>query len=122
MPFNLERTTHYFKPLPDDGVQTVVADNASERDQVRLVREHLREEAKAFARGDFEDPEQIHGRGMPGLDVLRSRYDEISLTLSPTPAGARLRYTSEASEVVNALHHWFEAQLMDHGDHAEQGG
>lgn len=122
MPFDLERTTHYFKPLPDGGVQTVVADNPSDRDQVALVRDHLRKEVKAFAKGDFGDPEQIHGREMPGLDVLRSRYDEMSLTVSATAAGGRIRYTSEASEVVDALHRWFEAQLVDHGDHAEQGG
>lgn len=122
MPFDLERTTHYFKPLRDGGVQTVVADNPSDGDQVTLIRAHLRKEAAAFARGDFGDPEEIHGPGMPGLDVLRSRYDEIDLTLTSTSAGARIRYTSKAPEVVDALHRWFEAQLMDHGNHAERDG
>ncbi|MDP9066766.1 MAG: aspartate carbamoyltransferase [Actinomycetota bacterium] len=121
MPFDLERTTHYFKPLTDGGVQTVEADDPSDAEQIRLIREHLRKEAVAFARGDFGDPEQIHGPDMPGLEELRGSYDDIALAFSPTPAGGRIRYKSSVPQVVDALHRWFEAQLMDHGDHAAHG-
>lgn len=118
MPFDLERTTHRFKPLPDGGVQTVVADNPSDSDQVTLIREHLRKEAVAFAKGDYGDPEQIHGRDMPGLDELRASFDEVAVAFSETSVGARIRYTASTPQVVDALHRWFEAQLMDHGDDA----
>lgn len=121
MPFDLERTTHYFDPLPDGGVQAVKADDPSDREQIQLIREHLRKEAAAFARGDFGDPEQIHGRDMPGVEELRMSYEEVTITFSTTPTGARIRYRTRAPQVVDALHRWFDAQLMDHGSDAAHG-
>ena len=118
MPFDLERTTHYFKPLPNGGVQTVEADDPSDRHQVQLIREHLLKEAEAFSKGDFGDPQQIHGRHMPGLEQLRLSYDEIAVRFSTTPAGARIHFRTRAPHLVDALHRWFAAQVMDHGDHA----
>lgn len=119
MPFDLERTTHIFKPLADGGVQSVIADEPVDRKQVTLIRQHLRKEALAFSRGDFTDPEHIHGPGMPGLDLLTTRYEEISVRFSRTPTGAEIRYRTDPPEMVDALHAWFQAQLMDHGDHAQ---
>lgn len=122
MPFDLDRTTHLFDPRPDGGVQKVVADDPADRRQVALIREHLRDEARRFSRGDFGDPEAIHGHDMPGLATLRSRYEDITVELTPAPGGAVLRYRSDSPAVVDALHLWFEAQLMDHGAHARRGG
>ncbi|MFJ3976495.1 hypothetical protein [Streptomyces sp. NPDC090021] len=34
---------------------------------------------------------------------------------------AALTYTTEDSALVDALHDWLEAQLGDHGAHAESG-
>jgi hypothetical protein len=61
MPFDLDAATHRFDPDPDGLTQTVVADDPSDSDQVALVREHVRDEADRFARGDFDDPAHIHG-------------------------------------------------------------
>jgi hypothetical protein len=121
MPFDLERTTHVFRPLPDGGVQTVTADDPVEQEQVALIRSHLRQEARAFMRGDFGDPAEIHGSEMPDLAQLSENYDQITIDFSETDAGARLRYRAGDPRVVDALHRWFEAQLMDHGEHAEHG-
>lgn len=119
MPFDLERTTHIFEPLDDGGIQRVTADDATDREQISLIREHLAKEADAFARGDFSDPERIHGDNMPGLRELRSGYEDIEVSYSELPAGGRIRYRSSNASLVQALHGWFEAQVMDHGDHAE---
>jgi len=121
MPFDLERTTHVFEPATYGGVQSVVADDPSDKVQVRLIREHLRAEAAAFSGGDFGDPAEIHGDDMPGLAELRRGYREINLTFEATPSGARITYRSDDSAIVGALHAWFEAQVGDHGEHAEGG-
>lgn len=122
MPFDLERTTHVFEPLADGGLQSVVADDPNDREQVTLIRRHLRKEARAFSNGDFSDPEHIHGSGMPGLDQLKVGYKEISVGFSSTATGAQIRYRTDSPGLVVALHAWFQAQLMDHGDHAQHGG
>jgi hypothetical protein len=119
MPFDLERTTHIFEPRDYGGVQTVIADDPADRDQIRLVRQHLKAEADAFARGDFSDPANIHGDEMPGLRKLEENYAAIEVTFELTAGGARITYRSTDPEVVEALHDWFEAQVSDHGSHAE---
>lgn len=121
MPFDLEQTTHHFTPTETGGVQDVVADQADDAKQADLIRTHLQQEAKAFSQGDFGDPAQIHGDSMPGLAELQDGYKHIEVRYREQPDGATLTYTTEEPALVDALHDWFEAQLGDHGDHAEAG-
>jgi hypothetical protein len=121
MPFDLDQTTHVFATRPTGGIQTVSADDRDDAEQVALIRMHLREEAAAFRRGEFVDPAAIHGMAMPGLAVLRARYRELEVVYEDAPAGGRIVYASDRPELVQALHEWFDAQLMDHGDDARDG-
>jgi hypothetical protein len=118
MPFDLDRTTHQFTKTDTGGVQTVVADDPQDTTQVSLIRQHLAEEVDRFRRGDFSDPGRIHGAGMPGLAALRAHGGRITIDYEATPAGGRVTYTTGDAELRNALHHWFDAQLSDHGQHA----
>lgn len=119
MPFDLDATTHRFEPTSDGLVQTVTADDPADAEQVALIREHLIEELDRFADGDFEDPAAIHGADMPGLAELRGRADDLEVALDELPGGARLTFTTDAPALVEALHRWGEAQVSDHGAHAE---
>jgi len=121
MPFDLEATTHRFEPTDDGLVQTVVADDPSDATNVALVREHLAAEAERFAAGDYADPAVIHGDGMPGLAELEAGADRIEVAYVETAAGGRITYTTGDAALVDALHDWAEAQVMDHGAHAEAG-
>jgi len=118
MPFDLERTTHYFEKADDGGLQTVLSDDA-DPDQVALIRAHLASEAERFARGDFHDPSMIHGEDMAGLHALVTGHDRITVTYREVADGAEIRYESEDPALIEALHQWFDAQLRDHGEHAE---
>src|SRR5690606_17768686 len=118
-PFDLDATTHRFEPLDDGLLQTVVADDSADADQVALVREHLTEEAERFSDGDFDDPASIHGEEMPGLEELRTGFDEIEVAYAEVADGATITYTTAEADLVEALHDWAEAQVTDHGDHAE---
>ena len=121
MPFDLEKTTHVFEPTRTGGVQQVVADDPSDGEQVALIRAHLREEAEAFRRGDLSDPAKIHGQDMPGLEKLQAGAAEIDIRYSELPDGAQIEYETSDPALVSALHEWFDAQLSDHGGHAEGG-
>ncbi len=122
MPFDLDKTTHVFEATESGGVQEVVADDPADGEQVALIREHLREEAEAFERGDFSDPAEIHGENMPGLKELEAGASRIETRYAELPAGARIAYSTEDPALVSALHQWFAAQLSDHGDDAAPGG
>jgi hypothetical protein len=121
MPFDLEATTHTFAPTEDGGVQTVVTDDPADQEQIALVRSHLQEEASLFRAGDFGDPATIHGHDMPGLSILEASATKLTITYRNLPAGGEVTYRSDDPAVVEALHVWFEAQLMDHGEDAESG-
>lgn len=121
MPFDLEQTSHHFTPTDTGGVQDVVADRPGDTEQIGLIRAHLQKEAEAFRRGDFGDPAKIHGATMPGLAQLEDGYTRIEVGYQDRPDGATLTYSTEDPTLIDALHDWFEAQLSDHGDHAESG-
>jgi hypothetical protein len=118
MPFDLERTTHVFEKLPDGGLQTVRADDPADTAQVQLIQAHLASEAERFRQGDFSDPAAIHGHAMPGLAELRAGANRIDVRYSALSDGAQIRYTTGDPALIESLHHWFDAQLMDHGTDA----
>jgi hypothetical protein len=118
MPFDLEQTTHVFQPLDGGGLQTVTAKDPSNRQQIALIQAHLQEEAEKFRRGDFSDPAKIHGEDMPGLAALRAGAGHIGVQYITLPNGAQIRYTTTEPTLIMAIHHWFMAQLADHGRHA----
>lgn len=120
MPFDLDRTTHQFTKNDTGGVQTVVADDPQDTTQVNLIRQHLTEEVDRFRRGDFTDPARIHGDEMPGLAALRAHGGRITIDYETTPDGGRVTYTTSDAGLRNALHHWFDAQVGDHGQHASR--
>jgi hypothetical protein len=121
MPFDLDATTHTFTDTDTGGVQLVTADDPADERQIELVRGHLREERERFSRGDFDDPAAIHGEDMPGVAELAAGYDRITVTYADHPAGAELTYATDEPELVEAVHAWFERQVMDHGEHAHAG-
>ena len=117
MPFDLERTTHVFRKVPEGGVQQVVSDDG-DPGQIELIRDHLREEATRFASGDFHDPEMIHGEEMPGLHDLVTGHESLSIEYVDLPMGGQITYSTTEADLIAALHAWFDAQLSDHGAHA----
>ena len=119
MPFDLDETTHIFSSTDTGGIQDVVADDSADTVTIDQIRLHLAEEADKFTSGDFSDPEAIHGPAMPGLAILKDRYEEIEIDLTETSLGASLQYTAQDPDLVAAIHDWFSAQTSDHGSHAE---
>lgn len=117
MPFDLERTTHEFTDQADGGVETVVAEDPSDAQQITLIQQHLREEAEAFAEGDFSDPATIHGNDMPGLDALSEGGIRIDVRYEALVDGARITFSTNEPDLVAALHDWFAAQRGDHAEH-----
>jgi hypothetical protein len=91
----------------------------ADAEQVSLIREHLSEEAERFSRGDFHDPAMIHGDDMAGIHALVVGYEKLVVAFAEVEGGAEIRYSSADPDLVVALHEWFDAQLSDHGDHAQ---
>ncbi|RQH06912.1 aspartate carbamoyltransferase [Paraburkholderia dinghuensis] len=118
MPFTLAATTHIFTKMADGGVQQVVTKHHDPK-QAALIREHLAVIARQFSAGDFEAPEQIHGKDMPGLAALRTAQPgELKIDYRDLPDGGEIVYRTDEPRLVAALHAWFDAQVSDHGHDA----
>jgi hypothetical protein len=122
MPFKLGATSHVFTKNRNGGLQQVLVRDPKDREQLRLVRSHLREIAGRFQAGDFSAPARIHGVSMPGLEPLaQARPGEITIHYRELSNGAQIRYATSNPALVPALHQWFDAQLSDHGADAREG-
>ncbi len=122
MPFNLAATVHIFTKSKTGGIQRVVARNATDNQQVLLIREHLQEIQGQFLKGDFSGPMHIHGAQMPGLQELQvATAGQIALDYKEVKGGAELNYKTSNPQLVAALHKWFDAQVNDHGKDAIKG-
>ena len=120
MPFDLNKTTHYFQQTDTGGVMQIKTINPDNQEQILLIRQHLQKEADLFADADFSDPESLHGADMPGLPTLSSAFGKFSVQYAELADGAQLTYQTDDPEVITAFHQWFMAQLMDHGSDAIQ--
>jgi len=115
MPFDLEKTTHTFTKTADGGLQTVVADDPGDTEQILFIRTHLASEAEKFSRGDYSDPAQIHGMDMPGIAELAKGASRVEVIVADLPDGGTITYRSTEPALIDALHQWFERQTADHG-------
>src|SRR5207244_707635 len=84
MGFSHEATTHAFKVYDDGGAIEVAANDPKDVKSIEAIRVHLREIAKAFAKGDFAKPKAIHGELPDGAAEMRELRAAIQLTLTPT--------------------------------------
>jgi hypothetical protein len=122
MPFSLNATTHVFTKTVEGGIQRVVAKQAADAGQTKLVRLHLQEIREQFLKGDFSGPSHIHGKSMPGLAELRSaKRGQLAIEYRVVDGGAELSFRTSDPMTVSALHKWFDAQLSDHGADAMAG-
>jgi hypothetical protein len=119
MPFDQNKTTHVFQKTDSGGVESVVAKDPADQEQIGLIRAHLAEEARKFRQGNYEDPAKIHGMDMPGLKELAAGYSRVDVRYEDLPDGGRITYSSSDPALVAALHAWFDRQLMDHGENAQ---
>ena len=56
---------------------------------------------------------------MPGVQYLSTHSDRFTTEYVPLSNGAQIIYTSHDVNTIDAIHTWFDAQLMDHGADAQ---
>lgn len=123
MPFDLEKTLHIFSKTSRGGLQQVVAKDASDSEQIGLIRRHLSRIARDFRDGNFSAPTRIHGEGMPGLAELKAaKPGQIRIEYRERADGAQISYATASPRLAAAIHQWFDAQLRDHARHAAEEG
>ena len=73
MGVNQYTSSHVFESLPDGGrIAPACADEPDPAGVIR-IREHMRQIAAAFTRGDFRLPGFVHARDVPGTQVMSAK-------------------------------------------------
>ena len=93
----------------EDAVVIVPDDEAA----VRRLQTQMRKRAHAFARGEFVDPTNPHGDLVPGLREMRDQWNKMHVHYENLPRGSRVRYTTNDPVMVEALHQWFTARVVN---------
>jgi hypothetical protein len=111
-------SSHVFESLPDGGRIALERDEADPAGVAR-IREHMRQIASAFARGDFRVPGFVHDREVPGTAVMSARQTAIHYLVDTLPRGAELRIVTGDSAALGAIHEFLAFQRHDHrtGEH-----
>jgi hypothetical protein len=104
---------HRFDDLPDGGRIELQVD-PSDTAGVRMIREHLRGIAKAFAAGNFRIPGFVHDGEVPGTTVLAARRGKIDYQFSALPGGGEVRILTANAEALKAIHSFLAFQRQQH--------
>jgi len=115
MPFAMANTVHVFSMTETGGVERVLVRDPGDREQITLIRQHLRHEAEKFQQGDYSDPARLHGSTMPGLAELQANAAHIRVSYQELPDGAQITFETDDLPSLTAIHRWFGAQLSEHG-------
>jgi glutathione S-transferase len=116
VPYSLDQTLQSFTKTVHGGIQHVVVKPEADKEQIKLIQEHLRELTTQFRKGDFSSTQRVHGADMPGLIQLKkAALDDIKYEYESLPNGAQIHFSTEYPQYVQALHEWFDAQRSDHG-------
>ena len=114
MGFSHEMTTHHFHLLRTGGAIEVEADNPSDAQSLKAIRDHMAMIAGLFSQGDFSLPMFIHATTPPGIETMKRLKTEITYHAEDTAGGAQVRITTENSEALKAIHDFLRFQIEDH--------
>ncbi len=117
VPYALDQALQTFTKTVHGGIQHVVAKSANDTRQIKSIQSHLLKIADEFRKGDFSVTERVHGADMPGLTQLKmAKTDDIKFEYKELPNGAQIHYSTEYPQFVQALHEWFDGQMIEHGN------
>jgi len=115
MGFDQEKTTHHFRLYRDGGAVEVQANDPADTASIGQIRDHLKQQAKKFAAGDFGAPQHTHGQVPPGVETMTRLRSKIQYEFQSTERGGRLRITTADAQALAAVHQFPRFQIEDHG-------
>ena len=114
MGFDQDKTAHHFRTSAIGGsIEVEVKDPADSvsRDQ---VRNHLKEIAAAFAKGDFTKPFETHAEMPPGVPSMERLKTVIRYKYEKTPRGGLVRISTSDPDALKAVHEFLAYQAREH--------
>lgn len=114
MGFDQDKATHHFRLTADGGAIEVGVKDRSDAANRASIREHLKDIAGEFARGDFAKPFATHGEIPPGVAAMQQRKKALAFEYEETPDGGRVRITTSDPKAKAAVHEFLRYQIREH--------
>ncbi|HWR34520.1 MAG TPA: hypothetical protein VN622_01460 [Clostridia bacterium] len=114
MGFSQEKATHHFYLLKNGGAVEISAKDPNDAATVKAIQQHLEMQAKAFEKGNFDTPIQVHGKVPDGVPILKKLRKEITFESRQTDTGAVLRMFSINAQAKQAIHDFMKFQITEH--------
>ena len=117
MGFNQNKITHQFIPTPFGGEIIMTAVNASDRETINQIKNHVLEIQKEFSQGNFTRPFFIHAQEVPGTEVMYEKKDLIKYDKLEINAGSKLILTTKDRQLIDGINQFMEFQASQHRGH-----
>ena len=114
MGFDQDKTTHHFRLYKDGGAVEVQAKDPADTASIGQIRDHLKQQAKKFAAGDFGAPQHTHGQVPSGVETMTRLRSKIRYEFESMEQGCRLRITTADAQALAAVHQFLRFQIEDH--------
>ena len=115
MGFDQLKTKHHFILLNGGGTIQVTANDGTDVESIRQIRDHLKHIAGVFAKGDFNLPALIHDtRAVPGVDAMKKQGAGLTFAFEEIDGGGHVRITGATPEAIAAVHEFLRFQITDH--------
>lgn len=117
MPFDVEQSRHVFHEHRNGGMIQVYT-NSTSTEEIARIQNYLKVEYDRYRTGNFTNEIKLHGQHMPGIRELSENFSQITFVYSNMQNGAQIQLITNNPKLLDAIHIWFRAQLLDHGTHA----
>ena len=114
MGFDQQKTTHHFLLQKTGGTIEVTAKEAGDAASTDQIRMHLRHIASAFAAGDFSLPMFIHDTTPPGVDVMKTRREQMTFRYEDVDQGGKVVIQTADPAARDALYEFLRYQIREH--------
>jgi hypothetical protein len=116
LPYAVDKALEGFAKTANGGIMQIIAKSADDARQIKPMQQYLRQTAEEYQKGDFSSTERFHGTAMPGLAQMKAaKTGEIKYQYKALNNGGQIVFSTEAPELLNALHAWIDAQVKEHG-------
>ncbi len=117
MGFNQDKITHQFIPTPFGGEIIITALNASDRETINQIKNHVLDIQREFSQGNFTRPFFIHAEQVPGTKVMFEKKDLIKYDKLEMNDGSKLILTTKDRQLINGINQFMEFQVRQHSGH-----
>ena len=100
-----------FSKTETGGVETVLLDETATDEQIEILRNRLMGNATMQENGLAQDPAQIYGADIPGIDYLSENRDKYETIYTEVPRGGSVEYKSNDPKIIEAIHEWIDYSL-----------